>query len=71
MIIRFLRTFLFPAFAQGQEHVALAIEHDPTAEVPPGSAFGRLAKQDLHILEAIADQPPAREFGANAIIAGA
>ena len=52
------------AIPQGQEHVPLAVEHHPAAEVAASPRLGQRPEQDLDIRKAVAVEPAAGQLGA-------
>src|SRR6185503_18270212 len=62
MVARPLRALHLAAVAQREIDVARAIEHDAPAEVVPGPALRALPEKHLHVLEAVAGEPAAREL---------
>src|SRR5262245_11624889 len=64
MVVGLLRAQLIAAVAQGNVEKAAAIEDESRPEVTPAAAFRKLAEYYLHIVEAAAGEPAARDLGA-------
>src|SRR5690349_17327785 len=69
MIVRPLRAVLLATFAERDVEITLTIEHQPRAEMAPRSALGLLAEDDLYVLETMAGEAAAGDFGADAAFA--
>jgi len=69
VIVGLLRARHLAAVAQREIEVARAVEDDAAAEVVPRTALRALPEEDLHVLEAVAGEPSARELGTDPVVA--